>query len=182
MRNRMPDRRPLRIVHTSDVHLGAYTGSTRLNGENNEMLQEGFARVVDLAIAQEADALLIAGDFFDNGRVKQDTVDEACRTIERFPGRTILLPGNHDPMDDGSLYWRFDLEAQAERLTIIREHEGEFVELDDLDLVIWGRGYRDSDFHFRPLEFLPNASTSAGTSPWHTAISYETATTSSARC
>jgi DNA repair exonuclease SbcCD nuclease subunit len=164
----MSDRRPLRIVHTSDVHLGAYGGSTSVKGGNNEMLQEGFARVIDLAINQEADALLIAGDFFDNGRVKQDTVDEACETIDRFPGNTILLPGNHDPMDDEGLYWRFDLEAQADRLTIIREHMGEYVEIDGLDLVIWGRGYRDSDFHFKPLEGLPKRKDDR----WHIAMAH----------
>ena len=149
----MPDSKPLRVVHTSDVHLGAYGGSTRINGENNEMLQAGFARVIDLAIAEEADVLLIAGDFFDNGRIKEDTVEQACATIERFPGRTVLIPGNHDPMDEGGIYWRHDLEAQASRLTIIREHEGEAVEFDDV--VVWGRGYRDADYGFRPLEGLP---------------------------
>jgi hypothetical protein len=58
-------------------------------------------------------------------------------------------------MDPGHIYWRHDLEAVAPRLRIIREHAGEVVEAEDSDLVLWGRAYLDSDWHFRPLDGLP---------------------------
>ena len=58
-------------------------------------------------------------------------------------------------MDPGRVYWRFDLEAMAPRLRIFREHAGELMFDEDLDLVLWGRAYLESDWHFRPLDGLP---------------------------
>lgn len=152
----MPERRPLRIVHTSDVHLGAYSGSGDDKwAARRDLMETTFQRVIDLANAVGADALVIAGDFFDNDRVPEETVVFAAETIRRFEGQAFLLPGNHDPMDPGSIYWRHDMEAIAKRLTIVREHSGEFIEPEGLDLVLWGRAYLDTDWHFKPLDGLP---------------------------
>jgi DNA repair exonuclease SbcCD nuclease subunit len=120
-----------------------------------DLMERTFERVIDLANDQLADALIIAGDFFDNDRVSDETVTFAAQTIAKFRGQTFLIPGNHDPMDPGSIYWRHDLEAIAKRLTIVREHRGEFIEPEGLDLVLWGRAYLDTDWHFKPLDGLP---------------------------
>jgi DNA repair exonuclease SbcCD nuclease subunit len=161
--------RPLRLVHTSDVHLGAYTGSSEAKwGERRALMEDTFARVIDLANDCSADGLIIAGDFFDNDRVEAETVQFAAEQIARFRGRTFLIPGNHDPMDAGSIYWRHDLEATARRLHIVREHGGEFVEPEGIDLVLWGRAYLDTDWHFKPLEGLPQRLDRR----WHVAMAH----------
>src|SRR3970282_2143551 len=136
-----PNRRPLRLVHTSDVHFGAYSGVDGTCSERRGLIEGAFARVIDLAVDSNADALLIAGDFFDNGRVGEETVVYAAEQIRRFDRPTFLLPGNHDPMDPGSLYWRYDLEAIAPRLRIVRQHAGAIIEPADLALVFLGRAY-----------------------------------------
>ncbi|MGE0598290.1 MAG: exonuclease SbcCD subunit D [Dehalococcoidia bacterium] len=165
----MPEPRPLRIVHTSDVHLGAYEGSGDAKWRaRRELMEQTFIRVIELANAQDADALIIAGDFFDNDRVAPETVEFAAQTIARFEGQAFLIPGNHDPMDPGSIYWRHDLEATAKRLTIVREHRGEFVEPEGLDLVLWGRAYIDTDWHFKPLDGLPERIDNR----WHIAMGH----------
>ena len=165
----MPERRPLRVVHTSDVHLGAYAGSADEKwSQRRELMESTFRRVVDLANECGADALLIAGDFFDNDRVSEETVVFAAETIREFEGQTFLLPGNHDPMDPGSIYWRHDLEAIASRLTIVREHRGEVIEPDGLDLVLWGRAYLDTDWHFKPFDGLPERLDNR----WHIAMGH----------
>ncbi|GMV84662.1 MAG: hypothetical protein AMXMBFR80_05200 [Dehalococcoidia bacterium] len=152
----MPEPRPLRLVHTSDVHLGAYAGNGDGRCHERRLLMEGtFRRVIDLANDSGASMLVIAGDFFDNDRVPEDTVAFAASEIRRFRGQTLLLPGNHDPIDPGSIYWRHDMEAIAKRLTIVREHRGELIEPEGIDAVFWGRGYLESDWHFKPLEGLP---------------------------
>lgn len=152
----MPEPRPLRLVHTSDVHLGAYAGNGDGRCHERRLLMEGtFRRVIDLANDSGASMLVIAGDLFDNDRVPEDTVSFAAREIRRFRGQTLLLPGNHDPIDPGSIYWRHDMEAIAKRLTIVREHRGELIEPEGSDAVFWGRGYLESDWHFKPLEGLP---------------------------
>ena len=130
----------MRLVHTSDVHLGAYAASPRGRDEpRNRQLEAGFRSVIDLASKTEADVLLIAGDFFDNARIGDEIVEFAVEQIDRFPGRTVLLPGNHDPIGKSGPYERYDLELLAQRLHLVRDPEGEFVDLPELDLTIWGR-------------------------------------------
>lgn len=165
----MADARPLRLVHTSDVHLGAYAGSGDEKWHaRRELMERTFERVVELANAVNADALVIAGDFFDNDRVPAETVEFAAETIANFAGQTFLLPGNHDPMDPGSIYWRHDMEARARRLTIIREHRGQFVEPEGIDAVFWGRAYLDTDWHFKPLDGIPRRLDNR----WHIALGH----------
>ncbi len=60
----MAERRPMRIVHTSDVHLGAYSGNEGHWAVRRSLIETAFSRVIDLATNVDADALLIAGDFF----------------------------------------------------------------------------------------------------------------------
>jgi DNA repair exonuclease SbcCD nuclease subunit len=156
-------------VHTSDVHLGAYPSSYDAHwAGRRELMEDGFANVIDLANHVEADLLLICGDFFDNDRVEERVVRFAGEQIARFRGRTVLLPGNHDPMDHGRVYWRYSLEAMAPNLRIIREHAGELLHLEELDLVVWGRGYLESDWHFRPLAGIPPRLDSR----WHIAMAH----------
>jgi DNA repair exonuclease SbcCD nuclease subunit len=163
----MSDRRPLRAVHTSDVHLGAYVGSENPAwAERRRLMEHAFSNVIDLANDTNADLLLLCGDIFDNDRVLPETVEFAAREIARFKGRSILLPGNHDPMDPGSIYWRHDMEAVAPDLRILREHRGEYVEFDDI--VLWGRAYLDTDWHFRPFDGLPGRLDNR----WHIALGH----------
>jgi DNA repair exonuclease SbcCD nuclease subunit len=71
-------------------------------------------------------------------------------------------------MDPGSIYWRYDMQATARRLHIVREHGGEFVEPEGIDLVLWGRAYLDSDWHFKPLAGLPQRLDKR----WHVAMAH----------
>jgi DNA repair exonuclease SbcCD nuclease subunit len=131
-------------------------------------MEEAFCRVIDLANREAADVLVLAGDIFDNDRVPAETVEWAAAQIARFEGQAFLIPGNHDPMDHGSIYWRNDMEAIARRLTIVREHRGELIEPEGLDLVLWGRAYLESDWKFRPLEGLPERVDGR----WHIALGH----------
>ena len=165
----VPERRPLRAVHTSDVHLGTYSSSKDENwNKRRDEMEQAFANVITVANEVAADVLLIAGDFFDNDRIEDRVAHFAGEQIERFAGRTYLLPGNHDPMDPGRVYWRYDLEAMAPRLRIIRDHAGEALEDPELDLVVWGRGYLESDWHFRPIAGIPRRLDDR----WHIAMAH----------
>ncbi len=157
------------MVHTSDVHLGAYAGvHDELWSSRRDLIETAFERVIDLALAREADALLICGDFFDNDRVGPELVEFAGAQIGRFGRPAFLLPGNHDPMDPGRLYSRHNLEEMAPNLRIVRAHEGELIEAPGLDLVLWGRAFLDSDWHFRPLAGIPPRQDDR----WHVALAH----------
>ena len=157
------------MVHTSDVHLGAYVGNEGDTwSERRELIETAFRRVIDLANDSDAHALVIAGDFFDNDRVPQETVDFAIEQLRRVDGTVVLLPGNHDPMDEGSIYWRNDFEGNVPGMHLFREHQGGTYELDGRDVVFWGRAYLDTDWHFKPLDGLPGRSDRR----WHVALGH----------
>lgn len=102
----------VRIVHTADWQLGmrrhflddeaqARFGQDRL---------EAIAAIGRLAAEQRADAVLVAGDVFDDNQVDRRTVLRALDVLSTFPDvPVLLLPGNHDPLDAGSVYDREDL-------------------------------------------------------------------------
>ena len=85
----------MRILHTSDWHLGQH-----FYGKSREKEQEAFLNwMVDQVQSRQADALIVAGDLFDTGAPPS----YARRLYNRFITRMvqtgcqlILLAGNHD--------------------------------------------------------------------------------------
>ena len=57
----------IRLLHTSDVHIGAFT--ERWSPQPRKCLH-AFKIVVDRALEEKVDAVLIAGDFFDHNRIR----------------------------------------------------------------------------------------------------------------
>ncbi len=92
----------MRVVHAADIHLD--TPYRRQDAALRERLEnaghQALSALVDLSIEVDADALLIAGDLFDNERLTIATevllVDEFQRLTEA--GVTVVYAtGNHDP-------------------------------------------------------------------------------------
>jgi DNA repair exonuclease SbcCD nuclease subunit len=92
----------MRFVHVADVHLDtSFAGrSERVRQRLRDASRDAFRRAVDLAIREDAHALLIAGDLFDGDRLSFRTerflLDEAARLCDH--GVTVVYAtGNHDP-------------------------------------------------------------------------------------
>ncbi|SHJ71965.1 exonuclease SbcD [Palleronia salina] len=102
----------MRFLHAADLHLDSPLRSVALRdpdlaGRLHDASRQVLARIVDLAIERRVDALLLAGDVFDNG-----VPDVATRTVlARALGRlgaagipTVLIRGNHDGLLDPARY------------------------------------------------------------------------------
>lgn len=162
-------RKELKFLHTSDVHLGAYDHSkAERTLERRQEMHDTFRAVIDLSITERVDFMVIAGDFFDNARVQEDTMQFAGEQLARVPGPVILLPGNHDHVGPGSVYDRLDLTALAPNLRLMRTPEGESVMLDDLNVELWGRSHTELDPNFRPFEDAPRR----GDADWHIGVGH----------
>ena len=100
-------RAPLfRVVHCSDVHLDtpfpcADEGTrTRLQ----QAARTTFTRLVDLCLAEQVAALLVAGDLFDDERLSLASEEWMCAQLARLTqaGVTVVLAcGNHDSATPG---------------------------------------------------------------------------------
>ncbi len=95
---------PFRFLHTADLHLDSPIASLALrNGDLADLVRGAsrrvFERIVDLAIAEELDALLIAGDLYDGGQTSMATalfLAAQMRRLEAVGIRAFIIRGNHD--------------------------------------------------------------------------------------
>ena len=143
----MSDRRKIRIVHTSDTHLG--------DEWDPEAAIRALTAVVDGVHEFQADALLIAGDVFDNARVSDAVLEFFVAEMSRAEVPAVILPGNHDLYDAGSLYLRAAFGDGPDNLHIITGTRGQLLTFPDLTLDIWGRAMDSHTPSFRPLAGLP---------------------------
>ena len=144
--------RPLRVLHTADLHLDgdAYGDAARL-AAHREQERRTFRRVVDRALSDEIDLLLIAGDLFDHNRVSDDTVAFVRAELARLRQPVVILPGNHDCLEPKGVHERHDFAVGAPHVHVIRSLDGEIVEFPELDVVVWGRGMQEHVHTFQPL-------------------------------
>ena len=137
----------LRLIHTSDTHLGDPSGHPRA--------EEVLASVVDAVERLDADALLLAGDVFDNERVSDEVVGRFVAQMTRLDVPAIVLPGNHDLAHKTSVYLRAPFDDAPPNLRVIREPDGEKLIFPELDLELWGRAMLSHTPQFRPLDGMP---------------------------
>lgn len=151
----MPGRRPLRVLHTADVHLGsdAY-GRPEDRATHAERERQLFVRIVDRALADQVDLLLIAGDLFDHNRVSDDTVRFVQAELDRLRQPVVILPGNHDCLTTNAIYDRHHF--LAPHVHVIRELDGETVAFPQLEAVVWGRAMEEHEPAFQPLAHIPS--------------------------
>jgi DNA repair exonuclease SbcCD nuclease subunit len=99
----------LRIVHCADVHLETVFPETRGGAARRHALADAFARIVDEALAREADVLTIGGDLYEAARAGPQTARFLFEQFARFAKTVYVAPGNHDPYAHASIYARSDV-------------------------------------------------------------------------
>lgn len=89
----------MKLLHTADWHLGKKLEKFSRIEEQKLVLEE----IIKIADEQEVDAVLIAGDLFDNYNPASDAVELFYRTLKRLSNNgkraVIAIAGNHDSPD-----------------------------------------------------------------------------------
>ena len=134
----------MKILHTSDWHLGKRLEDFSRMEEQQAVLQE----ICEIADRENVDAVLVAGDLFDTFNPPTEAVDLFYRTLKRLTNHgkrpVIAIAGNHDSPDrieapdplarecgilfagyPNSIFQTFELESG---LKVINSEEG-FLEL-----------------------------------------------------
>jgi DNA repair protein SbcD/Mre11 len=151
-----PSRRPLRVLHTADVHLdGDGYGNAEHHAAHQARGRRIWSRIIDRALEDQVDVLLIAGDLFDHNGVADETIAFVRGELGRLRQPVVILPGNHDALGTGSIYDRHDFTAGANHVHVIRRLNGDTVELPELDVVVWGRAMEEHTPTFQPLAHIP---------------------------
>jgi len=61
-------------------------------------------RLGALASERGADAVLVAGDVFETNQVERQVISRAVEALARVPVPVLLLPGNHDALEPGTVW------------------------------------------------------------------------------
>src|SRR5690625_3101033 len=96
----------MRFLHTADWQLGM----TRhfLDGDAQPRYTQAridaIARLGKLAQDQEGEFILVCGDVFESNHLAPRVIKGSLEAMRAVPVPIYLLPGNHDPLDAGSIY------------------------------------------------------------------------------
>lgn len=85
----------MRLLHTSDWHLGRTFHGASLQREQAAVIDA----IVDLTVATQVDAVIIAGDLFDRAVPPLEAVslfDDAVARLRATGATVVAISGNHD--------------------------------------------------------------------------------------
>ncbi len=86
----------MKLLHTSDWHLGKYLNNFSRHAEQQEVLEE----ICEIAEREKVNAVLIAGDLFDTYNPPTESVELFYRILKRLSANgtraVIAIAGNHD--------------------------------------------------------------------------------------
>lgn len=91
-----------RFVHCADLHLGSrFKGVSSRDPAAAERMTESvfgsFSRIVDLAISEKADFMVISGDAFDEDTITPSVRIRFVEELRRSGIPCFIARGNHDP-------------------------------------------------------------------------------------
>lgn len=131
----------MRLLHTSDWHLGQSLHNFERHYEHQRFLDW----LLDTIVGERADALLVAGDVFDNANPSSASQKQLYRFLQRARERVphlnlIVIAGNHDSPGrleaPGPL-----LEAHGTRVVgAVRRDDDGAIDIESLVLPLTGSG------------------------------------------
>lgn len=85
----------MKILHTSDLHIGKYIGTYDLKEDTEYVLNQ----VVDTAIRERVEVVLISGDIFDRPNPSEEAIKMYVSFLKNLLDKNIkviAISGNHD--------------------------------------------------------------------------------------
>ncbi len=95
-----------RFLHTADWHLGM-TRQYLKEGEQEKFAQariDAIRKIGEVATSENCEFIVASGDVFDSNQVDRKTVVRALEALGSIQVPVYLLPGNHDPMNEASVF------------------------------------------------------------------------------
>ena len=116
----------MRFVHTADWQLGM----TRhfLNDEAQPRYsaarRDAVAVLAALVAEVGAEFVIVAGDVFEHNQLAPHVVAQSLEAMRGIGVPVYLLPGNHDPLDAGSVYTSALFTAQRPDNVVVLDRDG----------------------------------------------------------
>ncbi len=135
------------FVHAADIHLDSpLSGLSAYEGAPVELLRNApraaFSNLIDEAISERVDFMLIAGDLYDGGWKDFNTglffVSEMGR-LKREDIPVFIVRGNHDA--ESELTKQLTL---PDNVTVFSTRKAETHQLENIGVALHGRSFRDA--------------------------------------
>ncbi|HET6989002.1 MAG TPA: metallophosphoesterase, partial [Kribbella sp.] len=103
------------FLHSSDWQLGMMRRFLGPDGQARwgQARLDAVARIGEVAAATGAAFVVVTGDVFEHNQVERQTILRACEALKRIQVPVVLLPGNHDALEPGSLWTSSQWQAHA---------------------------------------------------------------------
>lgn len=138
----------MKILHTSDLQLDApFTFLGERGQGHREQLRETLRAILALGQQEDYQMLLIAGDLFDSNRPMQRTLDLVVRGLGGLTIPVCILPGNHDPYNEKSIYRKITFPANVTIFTDALRR----VSFPKLDLTVYANAILQVDGDESPM-------------------------------
>ena len=120
----------VKILHTADWQIGKQFGFIAQDAGAIVRVQrlKTVEEIAKLASEHHVDAVVVAGDVFENNTLADDTLRKTLQAMRYFKdGKWILLPGNHDPASAESAWTRLERIGIPENIVAATSEEPIFV-------------------------------------------------------
>ncbi|MBN2462655.1 MAG: metallophosphoesterase [Dehalococcoidia bacterium] len=96
----------VRFLHTSDWQLGMtrYLFSEGAQERFNQARFDAIRKLGKIAAESNCQFVVVCGDAFESNQVDRKTVARALEALKEVPLPVWILPGNHDPLNEASVY------------------------------------------------------------------------------
>ena len=137
----------MKFIHTADIHLDSpLSGLAAYKDAPVDLLRnvtrDAFSRLVDLAIEEAVDFMVIAGDLYDGTWKDYNTGHFFCREMGRLNQAGIpvyLVFGNHDA--DSEMTKKLTLPANVHQF---ESRKPSTFQIDALRVALHGRSYKEA--------------------------------------
>lgn len=151
----------VKFIHCADIHLDApFSGLGTINQRLQQKLltanYESFERIIELAITEKVDFVLIGGDLFDSPQRSLESQLKCRKLFAHLEGagiKVFIVGGNHDPLKESfKLKW-------PENVYFFSHTQGEthFITINGENVYIHGISYQGEREENNLTYFLPNA-------------------------
>lgn len=98
----------IKIIHISDVHLGATFKDASYGNEfaskRQREIKDTFFGALDYAEEHHANYVILSGDLFDTEFMKMSDVNNVFNALGKLTSQVLIITGNHDPLKKES-FW-----------------------------------------------------------------------------
>jgi DNA repair exonuclease SbcCD nuclease subunit len=153
----------MRFLHTADWQLGMtrHFLAGDAQPQYSAARREAVAGLGQLAVETGAEFVVVAGDVFDSNQLAPEVVGKSLQAMRAIGIPVYLLPGNHDPLDAGSVYTSPLFKAECPDNVVVLDREGPWDLRPGVQLVAapWRSKRPTTDLVAAVLEDLPTDGT-----------------------